>query len=830
MSLPQPAVAIDSICSVVWNNTLYTYSANAFQSLSLSTGAKWKSLAPGEPVTGGVCVGSTPGDASLAGFYVVGGSSSNATYPGLQKFTYATAQWATITPESLVTQSRLYHGAAYINATDSIVMYAGVQDGSASVSQQTFSIQASAPYAVVSYQSTAPAATNPYVLPWSNTQAVMIGGSTANTQVMLFDPSSGGWTDSGATLASPMTIGIAGMQVALVTGDDNSKNLYTFDETVSPNQVSRIVLVDGTGAAVTNAGPAKRSVYDNELMEEDLALFRRASLTQSNWPAYNATLAPTTTRSNFGIGQNADGMIVLAGGTTSSDVLCIFDGRTNGWQNATKLLVQQKKATISTSSSSSSSSSSSTSASSTLLTAATATASVAATTTAEPAATSSAAVAAATGSSLSANALLGIVLGSVAGVGIILLALYLLIMRSRRKNQQSGANSGKDNNNNNNNTHNRNMSGQSPSEKSMSAIANDSLTRPPGAGVFRGGHQAQDSMGSITSVGIMMGRVNQPRQPETKHSNLAHATSFKGTISRPILQTQDSNNFDNFDSSPPRQMQNERSGIGAGAAAAATSAYGRSVTNPRDSDMQQLQQQNGTRRSSGWNRYWSGGSALNLLGFGSGNNAKRTTVASDASSNYSSNNLTSSVAGVGIGGNGYAPNAYARNEEYNRNRITQDSATVPPLEIPGMPEAKPRFQRVNSGSPTIANYEHYIKHGTMFEGMKGTIERSNSHNSATSSRSGYSSGIPASVHEAWDPTSSSDGRPWGSDRAPSSAYGPSPTPQYPSAPAAATTNTYNGSNSNKKYVPTGMSQQPQLAMANTSSDMSWLNLGDVSRV
>ena len=819
MSLPQPAVAIDSICSVVWNNTLYTYSANAFQSLSLSTGAKWKSLAPGEAVSGGVCVGSTPGDAAQAGFFVVGGSSSNASYPGLQKFTYATAQWATITPESLVTQSRLYHGAAYINATDSILMYAGVQDGSASVSQQTFSIQASAPYGVVSYQSTAPAATNPYLLPWSSSQAVMIGGSTANTQVMLFDPSSGGWIDSGATLASPLTVATSGMQVALVTGDDNSKNLYTFDETVSPNQVSRIVLVDGAGAAVTNAGPAKRSVDDNELMEEDLALFRRASLTQSNWPAYNATLAPTTTRTNFGIGQNADGLIVLAGGTTSNDVLCIFDGRTNGWRNATKLLVQQKKAILSTSSSSSSSSASSTSASSTLLTAATAAASVAATTTAEPAATSSAAAAAATGTSLSANALLGIVLGSVAGVGIVLLALYLLIMRSRRKNQPPGADMNKNNDYDNNNKINRS---QSPSEKSMTAIANDSLTRPPGAGVFRGGHQAQDSMGSITSVGIMMGRVNQPRQPETKHSNLAHATSFKGTISRPIMQTQDSNNFDKVGSSPPRQMQmqSERSGIGAGAAAAATSAYGRSVTNPRDADMEQTQQ-NGTRRSSGWNRYWSGGSALNLLGFGGGggggnNNAKRMTAASDASSNYSTNNLTGSVAGVGMGGNGYAPNA-----DYSKNRITQDSATVPPLEIPGMPEAKPHFQRVNSGSPTIANYEHYIKHGTMFEGLKGTMGTVERSNSAASSRSGYSSGIPASVHEAWDPTSSSssDGRPWGSDRAPSSAYGPSPSP----APA---TNTYIGSNSNKKYVPTGMSQQPQLATA-TSSDMSWLNLGGV---
>ncbi len=802
MGLPQPAVALDNICSTVYNNTLYTYSASAFQALPLTAGAKWKQLPYGESVTGGVCVGTSPADLTQAGFFVVGGKAVTAGYPGLQKYTYATGQWSTLTPQSLITQDRLHHGAVYLSAYDKIFMYAGMQDGSSTPSQETFVIQASPPYAVDSIPSTAPPTVDPIVLAWSSSEAAVIGGSTFNTQVMLCDPATGHFVDSGATLLTPLTSDTSVLQAAIVDGDDNSKNLYTFNVAMSPNQVSRIVLVDGTGAPVQNAGPVKRSLGDVDgrdgLEEWDVELIRRSSLTVSNWPAYNASLAPTNTRTDFSIAEGADGMIVLAGGG-GTDVLCVFDGRKNSWRNATQMLAQKQVVQTTSSTSSTRTTSKATSSPTTLLTATSAS-----TTALVASASSTPAVAASSAPSLSANALLGIVLGSVAGLGVLLILLYVCIKHHRkRKDFQDAA-------------HSRRASGTSSSEKDVFAIANDSYTQRSygGKGTFRGGHQAQDSQGSFSSVAILMGRVNQPKQPEPSlRSNnggpkRGSASSlfnkgFKGTISRPIPQRPEP-----ISDAAPRQMQFERGagagvGIGAGAAAAATGAYGRSVTDPKPAVPQQQQpgndalRQGSTRRSSGWNRYWSGGSALNILGFGSGNangnghmsrNSKRTTAASDASSNYSIN---------------------------NQNRITQDSATVPPLDIPGIPDTKPRFQRVNSGSPTIANYDNYIK-----DGIKGTIERPHSRNS---SHSGYSSGIPASVHDTWDPTSANSDRPWGADRAPNGAYGPAANTynSTPLAPASA-------SSGKKSYVPTGMSRQPQLAMADTSSDMSWLNLGDVS--
>ncbi|KIH86974.1 hypothetical protein SPBR_08191 [Sporothrix brasiliensis 5110] len=796
MPLPQPAVALNNICSTIFNNTLYTYSSSAFQSLDLTSGAKWKKLDySNTSVSGAVCVGSTPGDPTLAAFFVVGGKTDAADYPGLQKYTYATGVWETITLASLVTQNRLNHGAAYINATDSILVYSGQQDDSTGASQQTYTIGASAPYIVKSVSSpAAPLTLNPILLEWSDSQIAMIGGSSTNTAVMLFDSASENWINSGANLLDPLTTNTTGLQAALIMGDDNSKNLYTFDVTVSPNQVKHIVLQDGTGAPVVNAGPSKRSAQEDATWNAELS--RRASLTASNWPAYNASLAPTTTRSGFSIAEGLDGMVVLSGGG-GSDVLCVFNGRSNSWRNATQML-SAKKSLVQTSSASSSSSTTAP----TTLVIAPSSASVSATSTL--AATSSAAAAPAPVShNLPTNAVLGIVLGGVAAMGIVLIGLYFLIMRRRKRRNFLEA------------AHSRRASGTSSSEKDAFAIASDSFPQRPNVGskgTFRAGHQAQDSQGSFSSVAILMGRVNQPRQPDTIQRNNSGGASrrgstsdpfnkgFKSTISRPIPQTQPGPSMSA--NSVSREMQFERgagagagAGIGAGAASAATGSYGRSVTDPKQQHQQQHQSQqsnnqSGTRRSSGWNRYWSGGSALNMLGFGSGNghnsrSSKRTTVASDASSNYSTN---------------------------NQNRITQDSATVPPLDIPGMPEAKPRFQRVNSGSPTISNYDSYLK-----DGMQGKIMRSTSQ---TSSKSGYSSGIPASVHDMWDPTSSSDHQPWGSNRAPSSAYGSS-TQITSLGPAS-------GSGGKKSYVPTGMSRQPQLAMADTSSDMSWLNLGDVN--
>lgn len=757
MSLPKPPVALDDICSVIWNNTLYTYSQNAFQALPLTPGGNWTQLPQGEQVSGAACIGSTPADAKLAGFYVVGGKGTNHDYQGLQKFTYSTGKWESITPQAPVTQQRLWHGAVYLTASDTILIYAGAQDGTQNPSSQTFTVGASAPYTVISYQSSAPPTINPILLPWSGSEAVLVGGSTTNKQVFLFKPETS-WVDSGASLADPLEKDITAMKATLVIGDDGCKNLYTFDMTQSPNAVSRTVLIDGQGKPVQNSPRIKTR---SEVKRDS------GTLTLGDWPQYNATLAPTVTRTNYALAKDSDDLVVIAGGN-KDDILCMFDGRENGWQNATARLSEQKVFAADTTSTSTSRTSSTTPTSTSLLVGVSSSATTTPTAATAPVGVQN------NGSGLATNTLLGIIFGSVFGAAVILALIYLCIRRKR--SQLAFLEAG----------HMRRASGISSPEKDSIVYTNDSLARGlSGSGVFRG-HQQQESGNSFSSMAILMGKVNQQnhqhsyglkRNPsdQTKRSSSSSIfnKAFKSTISKPIPQMAET-----MSSAPPRpapELKDER-----GVAFAPNTAEPRSRTS---NAIGSADGQESTRRSSGWNRYWSGGSALNIIGFGSGNAApaqsKRMTVETDRSSEYSN---------------------------VSHHRITQDSATVPPLNVY---EPRASFSRVARGSPTIAHYDKEVK-----EGMTGQIERPVS---AVSDLSGYSSGIPASVHEAWDPTMMQ--KPWGSDRAPSSAYS-NTTNVYPTslAPAALA--------ARQNQAPTGVSRQPQLATAATSSDMSWLNLGD----
>jgi hypothetical protein len=743
MPIPVPPVPLENICSVIFNSTLYTYSAGAFQSLQLSEGATWKSLPGGEPVTGGVCVGSTPKDSSQAGLYIVGGKGTTAGYHGLQKYTYATGKWESIKLKDPVTQERLWHGASYINSTNHIVIYAGNQDGVKQPSSATFTIQASAPYEVLAYESIASPAVEPILMPWSETQVAMVGGSVENKRVMLFNPATY-WVDSGATMADPIPKSVSQIKATLLNGDDGCKNLYTFDMTTSPNQVNRIVLLNSSGQPVQNSPTIKTRSVDTGAQSEALERgAEKRALTLNEWPVYNATLAPVATRSNAAVAENSNGLVVFSGGNID-DVLCMFNARENKWQNASAVFTAQKVAIASLPSPSSTSDISDSARTSPSPT----------TSTSSPPTVAAATSQSDTGGAYS-NTVLGIVLGSIFGL-LLLLGLVLFCIR-RRKAHQNHIEAG----------HARRASGVTSSEKSGFGFASDSLPAQSG-GHFRG-HQAQDSQASFSSVAILMGRVNQQKPGlSRKMSNDSRRSStssifnkqFKSTISKPMphltghpaLQPQQQ----------PRQPREEKAG-----ASLTVNTNTTSAPRPRGSGVDRA---GSTRRSSGWNRYWSGGSALNILGFGA---SKRTTVDSDQSSHYS-----------------------------DMNRMTQDSATVPHLHVEGRPE----LNRVNSGSPTVSQYNSKIP---LREGLTGRIERPLSQAS-----SGYSSGIPASVHEAWDPTGTKT-QPWGAQRAPSSAY----TASYSPNPTGAS-----------QAIPqSGVSQQPQLMMATTSSDMSWLNLGDQSR-
>ncbi|KAI8954269.1 hypothetical protein F4801DRAFT_575661 [Xylaria longipes] len=743
MSLPEPPVTLAGGCTVIFNNTLYSYSGAGFQSLKLDEGAEWKKLSGGKSVNGGVCVGSTPKDPSAAGLFIVGGKSSQADYPGLQKFTYSTGKWTTITPQVTVTKDRVYHSATYLNSTESLLVYAGTTDGSSNLSQQTFTIGTSEPYGVLAFKSeiSSPGVA-PILLPWSETQAALIGGNSWNTQVMLFDTTvdtngiAGSWIDSGITLAEPLPKNSTAVKGAIIQADDGSKHLYTFDLTTLPNTVNRTVLIDANGAPVVLSAPVKPTFAKKVGKENAETPINERDLLANNWPSYNSTFVPKSTRTDYSIATDPSGLVVMSGGD-NDDILCMFNAKANSWEDATAVLgakslsIQSTPSAASTSTSSSSSTSSATSAAST--------------TSAPP----PAAVHASSKSGLPPTTVLGIALGSIFGVAL-LLALILVLLK-RRQRRQSFVETG----------HARRASGIPEKDFFHEDVAKTS------GGYFRG-HTQQDSQSSFSSMAIF-GKSQKPaiqRKGSSEKKRISSGTVYskdiKQTISRPQPQmsTQPA-----FLSQPP------------------TIAIPHESAQPKPRTRPTVDQDNALRRSSGWNRYWSGGST-SIIGFGGSSKSRRDTEVSDESSRYS-----------------------------DVHRMTQDSATVPPLQV--STNGRPSFHHVNSGSPTVSQYDPKFS-----EGLSGQIERPVSAVSSLSS-SGYSSGIPPSVHEAWDPTMPK--KPWGSDRAPSSAYSNSTISEN------LYTTGLRAPSANQGPVAMGVSRQPQLAVASISTDMSWLNLGDNDR-
>lgn len=748
---PKPKVALDNICSVVYNNTLYTYSADAFQSLSLEKGSEWKTLKQGEGVSGAACVG------SKTAFYVVGGTGGSSDYKGLQRYTYSTGTWDSIDPVVPVTQNRTDHGAVYLEGSDSIVVYAGSQAGDPNLSTQTFSISATEPYSVLAYQNEgAPPTSKPILLRWSDRQAAMVGGSATNTQVMLFTVGAG-WSNSGATLASPLKTGTEQWQAVLVSGDDGSKNLITFDMSVSPNVANRTVLIDEHGAPVTKAAAVTKRSDDQRRSGQDEVGRRATALTQETWPTYNSTYASTAIRSNYAAAESDDGQVVLSGGNTD-DVLCIFNAKSNSWVNATALLADddQKVLSVTSSSSSSSSATATSTASGTLFATLSPTATPETTAAAGGTTSSSTHSSSSTSTSssgLGTNGILGVVLGSIGGALVLLILLYCQIRK--RKRTQDFIQAG----------HARRASGASERpEKEGMAVVTESYPRSPTNPTFMRSHQPKASTGSFSSMAILMGKgpknsMEGGPRPGSSNKQMKGMTGMGPTAPmRPV----------------PALAPDLREEKGVSFAA--------DTAEPRPGLRVPADQQDGLRRSSGWNRYWSGDSAaLNILGYGNGQQTNRNTVASEGS-HYSTN------------GQGIDP----------RYRMTKDSATVPPLNVD---DGRPRFNRVNSGSPTVSNYPAAVKQHMSAE---------YSDRDSRDSFSGYSSGIPASVQDTWDPTAAAS-KPWtGGGRATSSMYSnafpmpPTPSENRPPLP---------------RNIPSGISQQPQLDRADTS-DMSWLNIGE----
>jgi hypothetical protein len=703
----------------------------------------------GVAVTGGVCVKSTPkNNTEATALFIVGGTSNQSDYQGFQRYTFADGIWETLQPQVAITQNRLYHGAVYLNTSDHILVYAGTQDGTKQLSSQTFTIQASSPYSVTAYEAIAPPAINPLLIDWSESTAIYLGGSETNKQAMIFSPSTT-WVDSNATLAEPF-YNSSNIKGVVINGDDGSKSLYTFDMTTSPNSVNRTVLVDGNGNPIQNS-PAIVSRRDlderpfDETEERSAKLEKRGNLTVADWPAYNGTFAPSSTRTTFSVCRDQSGLVLISGGS-EEDVLCMFKARDNCWVNATSILESNSKVATQGG----------------LSTATTSTASTASVTALSSSSASATANSAA--NSTFPVKILAAVLGSIAVVALILLGL-LLLFRWRKK-QRHYIDAG----------HQRRSSGI-PDEKDGLDFADRGFPQMSSARQFRN-HEPQDSQGSFSSMAILMGRVGgHKRGGDNGNGSLGSDSSsqfnkkYKTAISKPIPQEQPSLAF----ASPTRDQK--APAVEDEKASPPTRQRGNSRGGRRGS----------TRRSSGWNRYWSGGSAMNILGFGG---SKRTTYeGSDRSSGsrYSDYRLPS--------------------------QITQGSASVPPLKIGQRPE----LNRVASGSPTIANSSSKFP---LTREMTGTIERHGSMSSLSTlnddRHDAFSSGIPASVHEqqgAWSPVDKQAGA---IGRAYSNAY---------------TDSDYDRSLPRNTRFPGGAPLPPSQRSPNKpTSDMSWLNLGGESRI
>ncbi|KAI9847542.1 MAG: hypothetical protein M1838_000841 [Thelocarpon superellum] len=421
MAAPAPPVALHGPCSIVFNNTLYVYTPDAFQSIPLEQGGRWRSLPLEAAVTGARCVSVIPsGDASQAALFLVGGSTNVSTmYPGLSYYSFANNRWDSNMPTTSVTQNRRNHASIYLNASSSLLIYAGSQDSSKNTqpSSQTFLIAAEPPYTVTSFPSkAAPPGVNPVLMPWNDTHAALVGGDPNNQRVTLFSPDQG-WVDLGVQLPS----GIQSQQQAVVvTGSDGSKILETFDFSTSPNTVNSTVLVDpsSNGPSASSIIGAAHSAHSKERRwGPPPAKRRRRDVTAANYPAYNASLAPTTTRSDLALAQDTNGQVVVVGGD-SSDPISVFNSQTNAWVD-TKQLFRGVASTPSSSRTPTSTPSSSSSPTSS-------------------APSSPTAVAGSDDGKSKSLTILGATLGSIFGL-IFLMVLILLMLRYSRRRQRRDA-------------------------------------------------------------------------------------------------------------------------------------------------------------------------------------------------------------------------------------------------------------------------------------------------------------------------------------------------------------------------------------------------------
>ncbi|GAB1196295.1 hypothetical protein APSETT444_005564 [Aspergillus pseudonomiae] len=321
MIVPKPPVKLEDHCSVIHDNTLYTYSANGFASIALERNATWTQLPMGQPVSKAACVtGGTDGNEDQQALYVIGGTPSKGVSSGLQRYSFKDKKWKTIDGVNGNMANRTSHKAVYLKSSSALLIYGGHQREQTDASSDTFAINTQEPYNLSAYSAAdASPAYDPVLLPWNDKEAALVGGLTTPDQVHLFDLIQG-WHSSDVTIPTPLSDDV---QCALVNGTDGSKILEAFDMSTSPNNVTSITLLNSDGNPAHKANSSESSST-------------KRGITLDDYPTYDDSLAPTTTRKDYSLAQGNNGLVVLSSGS-GTDTLAIFNQTSNSWVNATKL-------------------------------------------------------------------------------------------------------------------------------------------------------------------------------------------------------------------------------------------------------------------------------------------------------------------------------------------------------------------------------------------------------------------------------------------------------------------------------------------------------------
>ncbi|KAL4893927.1 hypothetical protein BDV59DRAFT_18666 [Aspergillus ambiguus] len=406
MIVPKPPVSLEGHCSVIHDNTLYTYSANAFLSIPLERNASWSRLPMANvPVSDAACVtGGIEGKNDQEALYVVGGTNASGNPPGLQRYSFKDKQWKTIGAVDLNMSNRTSHKAVYLKASASLLVYGGHLDDVSVGSSDTFVIKTAAPYNLLSYSAAkASPAYVPVLLPWNDHQAALVGGERTPEGVHLFDPDNG-WQTSPVSLAEPLSDDV---QCAMIRGSDGSKVLQSFDMSVSPNTVTSLALLNPGGK------PARPGKLVGQPTRK-----RKRGITLKDLPTYDDTLASSSKRQDYSLAQGDNNLVVISSGG-GTDSLAIFNQSSNSWVNATKLFYgdQSQQQILATATSSSPT----------------------ATATGSSEATTTAAGGAADSGTNNTGTIIGATLGSILGLGVVLVLILLLIKRKKDKQKRAEA-------------------------------------------------------------------------------------------------------------------------------------------------------------------------------------------------------------------------------------------------------------------------------------------------------------------------------------------------------------------------------------------------------